>query len=268
MKMMNLPEDEDIIKSFSKIIDLSDFPDFFNLDTKLKKGLWVLWVAKEKLNIKMMSSKQITLVIKEIKEINVKEKSITYSFNAASSDFIYKYRKNDQVYYEIMKPGKDYLISQSGNKLIELYYFQPGKHFTSKRILYNKILINLKGEIKIVDPYCDEKTLDILSDVKNKVIKFLTKIDYLTANKKSRFLRNYQDFKIEHPKIEFRDYPNNDIHDRYILSKDLLIILGHSIKNLGEKESFAIVLYKNNNINISDSLSESFNRRWKHSAIL
>jgi hypothetical protein len=257
----------EVLKKFKKL-DTSDFPEFYEYVKPLDRGLWILWVAKEKLDIKKMTSRQIALIIKEVKEININEKSITYSFNATSSEKVCNYEENGEVYFEIMKPGKDYLISQTKEKSINLLYFKPGEHYKSKRLLSKSILTNLKGELSIVDPYCDERTLDILSDIKNKVVRFLTKTDYLQGNKKSRFLRDYKDFKLEHPKIEFKDYPHKDIHDRYIISDNLLVILGHSIKDLGAKESFAIVLYKDKNINISDSLIESFNRRWKQSNIL
>lgn len=46
------------------------------------------------------------------------------------------------------------------------------------------------------------------------------------------------------------------------------IKLGHSIKDLGVKESFAIVLNKDTNKNIVEALIENFDRRWKQSSLL
>lgn len=130
------------------------------------------------------------------------------------------------------------------------------------------ILDILKGEIRIVDPYSGERTLDILNNVKNRVVKFLTKIENLRGKERNRFLRELQDFKSENPNMEFRNYPYRDIHDRYIISFDLLVILGHSIKDLGRKESFALVLNKDTNKDILEALIENFNRRWKQSNTL
>jgi len=164
-----------------------------------------------------------------------------------------------------MKLGKNHLISQSGKGSVEVFYFEPDKRYTSKRLLSKNILDNLKGELKIVDPYCGERTLDILNNVKNRVVKFLTNVENLREKKKKLFLRELRDFKSEHPNIEFRNYPYTDIHDRYIISFKRLVILGHSIKDLGGKESFAIVLNKDTNKNIVESLIENFDRRWKSS---
>ena len=122
-------------------------------------------------------------------------------------------------------------------------------------------------QIQIVDPYCGERTLDILGNVKNRVVKFITRVENLREKNKKRFLRELKDFKSEHPEIEFKNYPHKDIHDRYIISSELLVILGHSIKDLGAKESFAIILNKDMNKNIVEALIENFNRRWKQSKI-
>ena len=56
--------------------------------------------------------------------------------------------------------------------------------------------------------------------------------------------------------------------DRYIISSDSLVILGHSIKDIGSKESFAVTLSSHTNKNIVEALTENFNRRWKKASPL
>ena len=256
----------EISKKFAEI-NTSDFPDFYDYKNPLKRSLWILWVAKDKLKIKKLTAEQIASIIRNVKEISINAKSITKSFNKAG-DKIYIYKESEEVYFEIMKPGKDHLISHIKEGSIEVFYFESDKRYTSKRILSKNILHNLKGELRIVDPYCGERTLDILSNVKNRVVKFLTRVENLREKDKNRFLRELKDFKSEHSKIEFKNYPHKDIHDRYIISSELLVILGHSIKDLGAKESFAIILNKATNKNIVEALIENFNKRWKQSDIL
>jgi len=256
----------DIIRKF-KDLNIFDFPDFDTYETPLERGLWILWVAKEKLGIKKLNAEQIASVIRDVKEITMDEKSITQSFNRAG-DKIHVYREDGTTLFEIMKPGKEYLFSRTKEGSIELFYFEPSKCFTSKRILSRNILNTLSGELRIVDPYCGERTLDILKDIKDRKVKFLTRLDNLSMNDRTRFLRELQDFKSEYGNVEFRSYPLTDIHDRYILSSNFLAILGHSIKNLGSKESFAIVMSKDTSRNIADALSENFERRWKQSEII
>lgn len=148
----------------------------------------------------------------------------------------------------------------------KIFYFEPEKKFTSKRILSKDILSSLQGEIKITDPYCNERTLDILKDIKDDVnVKFLTKMENLKKESQGRFLRELKDFKAEKKNIEFRNYPYPDIHDRYIISSDFLVLLGQSIKDLGSKESLVVVLNKNVNKTIFEDVVANFNKRWNNS---
>jgi len=255
--------ESELIGKFSKT-DTSDFPDFDYCKKPLERGLWVLWVAKEKLGIKKLTAEQIATVIIDVKERSIDAKSITNSFNRAGEK-IHTYKENEESSFEIMKPGKDSLNSLSKEGYTELYYFEPDKKYTSRKILSKKILSNLIGNLRIVDPYCSEKTLFVLEDLKKNKIKFLTRTDNLKGNQRSRFLKDLKDFKKEYSNVEFRDYPNTDIHDRYIISTDSLVIFGHSIKDLGGKESFAIVFDKNKSETIVQAVTDNFNRRWSQS---
>lgn len=266
LKKRNNTVETEISKRFIEI-DISDFPDFYSYKKPLEEGLWILWVAKEKLQIERLTAEQIASIIRDVKEVSIEAKSITNSFNKGG-DKIHTYHENGQVYFEIMRSGKDHLISQTKEGSIQVVYFEPDKRYTSKRLLSKNILDSLKGELRIVDPYCSERTLDILKDIKNEHVKFLTRVDNLREKEKGRFLRELQDFKSEKPSIEFRNYPNVDIHDRYIISSDSLVVLGHSIKNLGSKESFAVILSKDTNRNIFEAVTENFDRRWKQSSTL
>ncbi len=250
-----------------KEADMSNFSDFDSYKKPLERSLWVLWVVKEKLGIKRLSAGEIASIMRDIKEVSIDERVITNSLNRAG-DKIHAYQENGKAYFEIMKHGKDYLASQIRGGFIEVLYFEPNKHYTSKRLLSKNVLDNLYGELRIVDPYCSERTLDTLSNLKNKDIKFLTRVENMRDKEKERFLRELKDFKTEHRTIEFKNYPHTDIHDRYAISSERVVILGYSIKDLGSKESFAVIFNKEFNKNIVEALIEIFNRRWKQSAIL
>lgn len=255
---MDLPK---LQKAFSDV-DASEFPDFYYYDNPLDMGLWLLWIAKEKLNIRKLTSDQIASIILNVKEVAIDAISITKAFNRAG-DKVYTHQDNKLVYYEIMRSGKNYLISKIKRDHINIIYFEPNKEYTSKKIFSKNILTNLRGDLRIVDPYCGERTLDVIKDVKkNSNVKFLTRIDNLSKNNKTRFLRELKDFKSENSNVEFRTYSKTDIHDRYIISSDQLILLGHSIKDLGGKESFCIMLKKNANRDIVGAIIQNFDRRW------
>ncbi len=255
--------ESELIEKFSKV-DTSDFPDFSKCSRPLDMALWVLWVSEDKLGISRLTGEQIAAIIVGAQKISIGTISIINSLNRAK-DKVHRYYENDETYFEIMKPGKEFLVSQVKEGSIEVFYFEPGKKYTPKRLLAKDILAGLTGELRIVDPYCSERTLDCLKDIKGKHVKFLTK---LTQRTRERFLRDLRDFKSENLDMEFKDYPNTNLHDRYIISSGSLVILGHSIKDLGAKESFAIVLHEKISGNLIEALIESFDSRWEQSTLL
>ncbi len=271
----------DIARQF-RGLDTSNFPDFHSCTRILERGLWVLWVAKEKLRIRKLTASEVASIIRDVKEVSIQPLIIAQSFRRAGQK-IHIYHEEGLTLYEIMKAGKDYLRTVAGEATVgesataragagkaevKVFYFEPGQKYSSKRLLTGNILHDLDGELRIVDPYCSERTLDCLRDIKGRPVKFLTKVENLQQKARDRFLRELQDFKAENPDMEFRNYPNADLHDRYIISPGSLVILGHSIKDLGGKESFAIVLSDATSRNVVEALSENFDRRWKQSNLL
>jgi len=252
---------KDILEKF-RDVNTADFPDFHNFNKPLEMGLWVLWVGKEELNIRRLTAVEIVNILVRVMEVSVSIRAIVNAFNRAGGK-IHIYEDGDETSYDIMKAGKDHLVASVGSGSLQVYYFVPGKKHSSKRILVENILDELKGELKIVDPYCDSGTLDILSKSRKRKVRCLTRIDNLQPKMGQQFLRDLKDFKSEYPDVEFKSYSHSDIHDRYIISQDRFIILGYSLKDLGAKESFAIELDKTMCNNIFDVLVENFNRRWK-----
>lgn len=252
---------DDLLQRFRKT-NAEGLPAFDNYDKPLEMGLWVLWMAKEKLNIRKLTANHIVDVIVGVMETSIPSRDITNAFNRAGAT-IHTSREAEETYYEIMKLGKDRLIEKAGEGSVKIYYFEPGRRYESKSVLATNILTGLKGELKIVDPYCDVRTLDVLSRAGVQRVKFLTRLQNVSPARQAQFQRELHDFESECGDRQFRDYSKSEVHDRYVISCDRLIILGHSLKDLGAKESFAIILDKKTTSDLFDALVETFNRRWK-----
>jgi pyruvate/2-oxoglutarate dehydrogenase complex dihydrolipoamide acyltransferase (E2) component len=91
-------------------------------------------------------------------------------------------------------------------------------------------------------------------------------VQFLTARTSEgvrRLQRAISDFKKEHPNGEFRVYPKpEELHDRYIIGEDYVLILGHGIKDIGSKESFIIRLDSQIAADLVVTLTSSFDHRW------
>jgi hypothetical protein len=74
--------------------------------------------------------------------------------------------------------------------------------------------------------------------------------------------RALREFVSEHPNIHLRRTRSRDVHDRFLLSDDALILVGHGLKDLGAKESFVIHLPITVIGDIAVSVRESFDANW------
>ena len=262
--------DEELIQKF-RAVDTSIFPAFHHYSKPLDMGLWVLWIAKEKFSIKKMTATDIAAIIRDVYEMSVDAKAILRAFSRAGNK-VHTYKETENGItvpcYEIMRDGKRHLSSLVKEGAVDVFYFEPDKRYTSKRLLAKNVFEKLSGDLRIVDPFCGTVTLDLLSNTKDNKIRLLTKMEKLQEPGRSRFLRELKDFKFEHDHVEFRNYPHDDLHDRYVLSLDSLVLLGHSIKDLGSKESFAVILNKKDSVNMVEAVIENFNRRWRQSMLL
>ncbi len=257
---------EEFVKQF-KETDKSDFADISSCKKPLDFALWVLCITKDKFDKKKLMASQIASILVDAEEYSINVHSITNALKRAS-DKVHRYYENGVIYYEIMKSGRDYLFSLHKSDIVNAFYFEPDTRYTTKKLFKNQIFSGLTGNLKILDPYCSEKTLDVLTTLKDRPIQFITRLANLRERDKEKLVRDIADFKTEHPAIEFRDYTNADIHDRYIISEDKVAIIGHSIKDLGTKESFVVVLNHMNNNELYEALSSNFINRWNTSNIV
>lgn len=79
--------DEKVLIDKFKETNFSEYPDFYNYKRPLERGLWVLWVSKEKLGIKKLTAEQIAVIIREVFEIAINPKSINNSFTPAKGKY-------------------------------------------------------------------------------------------------------------------------------------------------------------------------------------
>lgn len=119
----------------------------------------------------------------------------------------------------------------------------------------------VSGEIRICDPYYGTGSLFRLDLLKHCApIKFLTK----NADQREAHLlpRAIQEWKRQHGATEFREVANRDLYDRFILSDSELILLGHGLKDVGNKDSFVVRLPVLTVQDIVSTVRDSFDQKW------
>jgi len=135
----------------------------------------------------------------------------------------------------------------------------PGSPYTGFRKMED-LLKEAKGYIKIIDPYVDEETLDLLLDVP-KEISILILTEFIGGeDKEKRFIKLCQKFKAERPKFNIRKCGPRLIHDRFILTHGKGWSIGTSIKDIGKKLSMIAELSDNARGRIETLFDELWNK--------
>jgi hypothetical protein len=124
---------------------------------------------------------------------------------------------------------------------------------------------DVTGEIRICDPYYGIGTLLRLDSLKHcSPIKFLSKqCDKSEAQLLPRALKEWQR---QHGDVEFRENVGTDLHDRFILSDSELILLGHGLKDVGNKDSFVVRIPSSLAGDMLKSVRNSFDAKWTSAA--
>ena len=120
-----------------------------------------------------------------------------------------------------------------------------GKVYDGYSLILN-ILSNVKKELIIIDSYADYKLLDLIRNIKCKVILITKNSKRLSNIEIDKYNREYGNLKV------IRD---NDIHDRYfVIDRHDIYLLGTSINSIGEKMTTLVKLQEENVINTINNM--------------
>lgn len=246
-----------MLKNFKKV-EMEIKKSIGHEESPLKQGLAVLTLAQTRFNVESLSTNEIVQLL-DCMDVAGDEISLARAFARAGKKVSITNAGNMQKYKATITGQNEVkdLISIKGPEVI---YVEGGKPRTVRKKL-SEILSGTNGIVRICDPYYGVRTLSIL-EMFPKVthVKFLT----VKSNENAIQLSNaMSDFKKEYKNVEMRQYLNpSEIHDRYIISDKKLLIVGHGIKDIGNKESFIIHLDNSCAPDLIDTLEKTFDSRW------
>ena len=159
-----------------------------------------------------------------------------------------------------MTKGKREIAPLLGGEKLSVVRIEGNQPRTA-RITLGEILSKLAGVVRICDPYYGVRTLDTLDHIpKNCDVLFLTA---KTSDSNRKIKGAFRNFKKERPLVEFRVVANpKSLHDRYVITKNQLLILGHGLKDIGGKESFIIRLDSSIAPDLVAEMTKAFDTRW------
>jgi hypothetical protein len=245
-----------------------EIPSVFDfIEKPLEAGLWCLYISKNIFGKDYLKAEEIGNILQDFLGIPIKATQIVRAFARAGKKIIYKKESG----YQISHAGEEFLKSLKIKNPLKLIYLAPDKPITAESSLKELIKSIKRGNLLITDPYYGLRTLEILIEFAkyHRSVKFLTA--QLGGGENQVIINNFlKDIKKEYKnKIEVKIYPNkNELHDRYIIGEDIFFIIGHGIKDLGNKESLIIGIEDKYGKDIRKVLEKVFHERWNKSQIL
>ena len=160
-------------------------------------------------------------------------------------------------------------ISLRGFQSNKILFVTGADAWTDSNESFPKIIDALNGDLCVVDKFYGNGTFSILTKFgKKRKVRFLSAVlgDEEQKNK-ADFDSNLRKFKGQFKNIKLKKYDKFwELHDRYIIANNALVVIGYGIKDFGNKESFVIFLPKNEVAKFLPILKSIFEKRWKQSS--
>lgn len=248
---------DSLIRGF-RAANLGAFPSLDDYESPQDQALWVLWVAKDKLNTPWLTSKLVAELLSEFFELPVTRRGIGPALHQASLKKLVQGSKREgkDLFFRIMKPGKDYLKGTARNavRLID-----PGKAFEAHKQLRD-VFQGLRGTVRVCDPYFDYKTLARLEEFPATCqIQVLT----VTVNQSGRTRNACKAYQKQIGNVEVRVHKQRDLHDRYIIHDGGMLLVGTSLNQIGAKQTFIVAVGPD----MRRTMLADFDGKWAQAAI-
>lgn len=248
---------------------MSLLADFAALDSNLREALAdatspldlalaTLLVARDRCGTETLTAEHMVAAL-EAAGIAAKRSALVKALARAGNRISRKASREGTV-YRLMLLGERQARALLSRGNLQVLRFDGTAPRSAKQCITD-LLAGLSGTVRICDPYYGLRTLDVLDALPaHAAVRFLTA---RTSEAGPKLTSALKDFRKERPRVEFRvaSIPS-DLHDRYVVSPDSLLLVGHGLKDVGSKESFVVVLNKALAADLIDAITSSFDTRW------
>lgn len=230
------------------------------IDSPLLLSLAALEIAETEAGVQRLTVEHIVACL-EAAGIAVKRISISKALaRAANRVSTSKDQSSGESSFRLMTRGRKEIEEIVRTASISVVRIEGGRPHTARQHL-GELLAPLTGRVRIADPYFGMRTLETLDHLSSK-----TQVQFLTSKTNESLLKvqgAFRDFAKERKNFEFRLLPPpHDMHDRYVLADNSLLIVGHGLKDIGGKESFVVRLDQSVASDLLDDLTNSFDNKW------
>jgi len=130
------------------------------------------------------------------------------------------------------EPRRNFVSTPSG-KRAQAIILRHGSRFSAWREL-GQVFADANQFVKLIDPYCEEATLQHLLHVKKSVaIRLITSFSGYRLSQEPVFQAACRQFKSDCPRFKACKCNPRAIHDRYYITENETWMLGPSVKDVG-----------------------------------
>lgn len=246
-----------------KIRQSSQYPvaGLQSLQAPLDRALWCLTAAADVGYTAPLSVGEIESILRDL-EVSVRPSQMANALSRAG-DLVIRYKYSTHSAFAISFAGRNRVKSRLGAGQSDVLHFEAGRQWTARQEAV-QLINGLAGELRIVDRYYGQRTLEILDAVSNRPasVRFLT-AEVGGGEKATAIQTQAKELMREHPNLEIRLATSGaDFHDRYVISKDSLLLVGAGFKDLGKRESFVVLIRRDSASDLVKGLEESYAKRW------
>ncbi len=261
---MSVSKEKPLLETF-RSLDSARKEALADLDGPLTLAFAALYLAKEHCNIDRLSAEHIVACL-EAAGVAVSRTTIASALKRAGTRISRQANLSDETLFRLMTKGEREITPLLNKGAIEIVRVDGSRPRTA-RVQLTEILSAARGIVRICDPYYGFRTLDVLEAIPAKTtVQFLSAKTNEAGRKLSAAIR---DFKTERPNIEFRitDRPH-ELHDRYLVTNDQMLLVGHGFKDIGNRESFMIRIDKTWAPDLLKETTAAFDLRWNRATTL
>lgn len=247
-----------LLETFATL-DLSLRNALADISSPLLLALAGLHLARTHAKVDGLTSEHVVACL-EAAGVAVTKRSVERALARAGGRVARRRTAEGEPSYRLMLKGEREVSPLLALGPLQVIRFDGSKP-RSARLEIGQLLGGLSGTIRICDPYYGLRTLDTLESIPTSAtVRFLSSRTNEAGAKLSNAIR---DFRRERPKVDLRAAAQpSALHDRYVLSSSSLLLVGHGLKDIGAKESFAVVLDRHLAPDLLDETQNAFDSKW------
>ena len=232
---------------------MNDIDLLHRLETDEQRALWGLRAAAQLLQKDAITASEVSDILASHGRLAMSRQKVTSILEAAGAA-VRRTKKAGKRHFQLMKSGEE-SIGDGGPGAVMI---DPANGLDAIRN-FEDVLSSLQAQVRICDPYVDNKSLDFIARM-----TAASEIRLLTHNilGERTFRRDLSavERQLGIP-LEVRVTAAAENHDRYILSENHSFLMGTSLNGFAKKRSFVTPIS-----GLRGAVSTAFERDWSRAS--